>query len=100
MYVCRREDICSVCLCVCKNIGMILEFLLPTHKELGGSFRIRHHIMKVVLKNKTSTEYQHVLLVKERSIDQKTMGKIFFNIQISLLQDLSKVSVVDVRVGL
>ena len=78
MYVCRREDICSVCLCVCKNIGMILEFLLSNHKELGGSFRIRHHIMKVVLKSKTSTEYQHVLLVKKRFIDQKTTGKIFF----------------------
>lgn len=80
MYVCRRGDICSMCLCVCEYIGMILELLLSNHKELGGSFRIGHHILKVVLQNATSTEYQYVLLLKERFIDHKKMGKIFLNI--------------------
>lgn len=80
MYVCRRGDICSMCLCVCEYIGMILELLLSNHKEPGGSFRIGHHILKVVLQNTTSTEYQYVLLLKERFIDHKKMGKIFLNI--------------------
>lgn len=93
MYVCRRGDISSVCLCVCENIGMILGLLLSNHRKLGGSFRIGHHILKVVFQNTTSTGYQYVLLVKERFIDHKTMGKIFLNTQVSLLQDFSKVSV-------
>ena len=84
-----------MCLCVCENIGMILGLLLSNHRKLGGSFRIGRHILKVVFQNTTSTGYQYVLLVKERFIDHKTMGKIFFffNIQVSLLQDFSKVSV-------
>lgn len=76
--MCRRGDISSVCLCVCENIGMILGLLLSNHRKLGGSFRIGHHILKVVFQNTTSTGYQYVLLVKERFIDHKTMGKIFF----------------------
>ena len=79
--MCVGEEISEcVPVCVCENIGMILELLLSNHKELGGSFRIGLHILKVVLQKTTSTEYQYVLLVKDRFIDHKTMGKIFLNI--------------------
>lgn len=87
MYVCRRGDISSVCLCVCENIGMIR----PTFQTMKTKF----YLIEISYTESCFPEYNFhrisiCFAVKERFIDHKTMGKIFLNTQVSLLQDFLK----------